>query len=125
MRTKAAALKTAEHAKILKEHPWYNEFLAKIVNLNATKSDLALHEKQLVDQITGFVFLIRVLKPNSYIEDRVPFKRSSIVNIIKTIPKNAFASEEIQRILRFIKAKENISERDYVEAVEKAGQTYV
>ncbi len=123
MRSKASALKAAEHIKILNQHPWYNEFLAKIVNLNSAKSDLARFEKQLVDQIT--VYLYHTSNACRYIQDGIPFKRAAIVDIIKTIPKSIFGSEEIQRILRFLKAKENISERDYVEAVEKAGQTYV
>lgn len=57
------------------------------------------------------------------IVDNKTFKKSVIVNIMKTIPRSIFGREEIQRAFRFIKAKENISERDYLEAVEEAGHT--
>ena len=44
---------------------------------------------------------------------------------MRTIPKDDFPTDEIQRILRFIKMKEEITERDYLEAVELSGQILV
>lgn len=41
-------------------------------------------------------------------------------DIIRIIPNCEFQKDEIQRIIRFVKQKENISERDYVEAVDLA-----
>jgi hypothetical protein len=43
---------------------------------------------------------------------------------MKTIPKHVFGTDEIQRILRFLKNKENIPEREFVEAIERSGQVY-
>jgi hypothetical protein len=53
--------------------------------------------------------------------DKKFFKKSVFVDIMKTVSPSVFAREEIQRVFRFIKSKENISERDYLEAIEEAG----
>ncbi len=61
---------------------------------------------------------------NRCIEDKIPFKKRMLINIMKTIPKHVFGTDEIQRILRFLKNKENIPEREFVEAIERSGQVY-
>ena len=57
----------------------------------------------------------------SLILDGRAFRKSAFINIMETIPPSIFTREEIQRAFRFIKAKENISERDYLESVEESG----
>jgi hypothetical protein len=44
--------------------------------------------------------------------------------MMRIIPKALFNADEFQRIIRFVKAHEEINERDYVDAVNQAGQTY-
>ena len=53
--------------------------------------------------------------------DNKIFKKSVFVDIMKTVPPSVFAREEIQRVFRFLKSKESISERDYLEAIDEAG----
>jgi hypothetical protein len=60
----------------------------------------------------------------SCLEDAIPFRKRTLINLMKTIPKHVFGTDEIQRILRFLKTKENIPERDFVEAIERSGQVY-
>ncbi|KAI9310198.1 hypothetical protein DFJ73DRAFT_788272 [Zopfochytrium polystomum] len=55
------------------------------------------------------------------IEDRQPFSQSALIQIMKLIPPSDFMNDEVQRIMRFVKVHEGISEREYLEAVELAG----
>ncbi len=55
------------------------------------------------------------------IEDRHPFNQKAFVKILKVIPRHEFQKDELQRIIRYIKQHEEITERDYVEAIELAG----
>jgi hypothetical protein len=55
------------------------------------------------------------------IEDRHPFNQKAFVKILNVIPRHEFQKDELQRIIRFIKQHEEITERDYVEAIELAG----
>ena len=109
MRNKYNTKALMETSNKLSHHPWYPEFMDKVVNLNGAKTDLTQDQRQLLNEIT------------CYIQDGIPFKKQLFIDLMKTVPKNVFPSDEIQRIFRFIKTRESISERDYVEAVEIAG----
>jgi hypothetical protein len=55
------------------------------------------------------------------IEDQVQFTKKVFVNFMKILPTREFQKDEVQRIIRFVKQHENITERDFVESVELAG----
>jgi hypothetical protein len=44
---------------------------------------------------------------------------------LRTLPTKEFFKDEIQRIIRFVKAHESITEKDYVEVVEQAGHSMI
>lgn len=129
MRAKSASKKASHNSRVLNEHPWYNEFVNRVVSLSGAKADLAAFEQQLIDQIRGWVYnsasYSRMVSPSKRcIEDQIPFKERMLINIMKTIPKHVFGTDEIQRILRFLKSKENVPEREFVDAIERSGQVY-
>ncbi len=43
---------------------------------------------------------------------------------MKLIPQKIFAKDDIQRIGRFVKQHESITERDYLDAIELAGHVF-
>ncbi|ORX75365.1 hypothetical protein BCR32DRAFT_237377 [Anaeromyces robustus] len=101
----------AEREKIIKRHPWFNDMVNKMVYTTGTNRQLSETENILLRQI------------KNTIEDGIPFSRITYINILKIIPPSEFMSENIQRILRFIKQHEPIAERDYMEAVEASGHS--
>jgi hypothetical protein len=58
MRAKSASKKAVHYSHVLKEHPWYNEFVSRVVIISGTKADTAVFEKQLIDQIRGYVCIL-------------------------------------------------------------------
>jgi hypothetical protein len=58
------------------------------------------------------------------IEDKKPFNKEAYVKIMKLIPQKIFAKDDIQRIGRFVKQHESITERDYLDAIELAGHVF-
>ncbi|KAI8801424.1 hypothetical protein BJ742DRAFT_859250 [Cladochytrium replicatum] len=125
MRRTADAQRKAMRSKILKAHPWYNELVNKMVltsgalgvgitpteNVHKRFSSPATSEDMLINRIRG------------YIEDQIPFTKKTLVQLMKVVSPGDFNKEEVQRIIRFIKQHESISERDYVEAIEIAGHS--
>jgi hypothetical protein len=55
------------------------------------------------------------------IEDQVQLTKKVFVSFMRILPTREFMKDEVQRIIRFVKQHENISERDFVESVELAG----
>jgi hypothetical protein len=53
MRAKSASKREAHYSAVLKEHPWYNEFVSRVVSLSGVKADIVQFEQQLIDQIRG------------------------------------------------------------------------
>jgi len=100
-----------ERERIIKKHPWYNDMVNKIIYTTGSARELSETENILLRQIRNII------------EDGIPFSRISYINILKIIPPSEFMSENIQRILRFIKQHEPIAERDYMEAVEASGHS--
>lgn len=52
MRDKAQSLKLFNDQKLLDDHPWYSEFLSKI--MVSPKSELSQYEQTLKDEIKGY-----------------------------------------------------------------------
>jgi len=101
----------SEREKIIKRHPWYNDMVNKMIYTTGTARELTETENILLRQIRNII------------EDGIPFSRIIYINILKIIPPSEFMSENIQRMLRFIKQHEPIAERDYMEAVEASGHS--
>jgi hypothetical protein len=53
MRSSSAAEREEYYKTIIDDHPWYNEFLFKVVNMGGNKTALSKNEEILVDQIRG------------------------------------------------------------------------
>lgn len=107
MRSRAETQCHFEKNNILKSHSWFNDLLNKIVS----KRKIGHYEQLLIDRVRGVV------------EDGLDFSQATFVKILKVIPTDEFTTDEIQRIIRFIKQHETISERDYIEAIELAGHS--
>ncbi|KAJ3044765.1 hypothetical protein HK097_001378, partial [Rhizophlyctis rosea] len=52
----------------------------------------------------------------------LPINHHTLIQLMKLIPPREFMKDDIQRIFRFLKHHEKISEREYLEAVEMSGQ---
>lgn len=57
------------------------------------------------------------------IEDQSKFTKQVFYNLMRLLPTKEFLKDDIQRIIRFVKQHEMITERDYIEAVELAGHS--
>ncbi|KAJ3385327.1 hypothetical protein HDU92_003114 [Lobulomyces angularis] len=109
MRIKAKREKIAEKNAILNEHPWYRDLINKVVNTGGIKRKTSPYETLLIERVKGVI------------EDKRSFSQLTFVQMLKVIPTHEFTKDEIQRIIRFIKQHETITERDYIEAIELAG----
>ncbi|TPX72899.1 hypothetical protein SpCBS45565_g00002 [Spizellomyces sp. 'palustris'] len=107
MRNRAEAQRQAEKNRLLQQHPWYNELLNKVV-LNGVKRDMSEYEGLLLNRV------------KCVIEDNLPFTQNTFVQLMKIIPTHEFMKDDIQRIIRFVKAHANITEREYLEAMDMA-----
>lgn len=98
-------LSSAERAKRAKElvdsHPWFNELINKVVILNGVQRDVTISESIILNQIQRMV------------EDETRFTKSAFNQIIRLLPTREFMKDEIQRIVRFVKSHETISERGF------------
>ena len=52
----------------------------------------------------------------------LPINPHTLIQLMKLIPPREFMKDDIQRIFRFVKQHEKISEREYLEAVDMSGQ---
>ncbi|KAI9098825.1 hypothetical protein DFS34DRAFT_619088 [Phlyctochytrium arcticum] len=111
MRRRADAQRTKEKDRLLRQHPWYNELLNKVV-LNGVKREISEYEALLLNRV------------KCVIEDNLSFTQNTFVQLMKVLPTHEFMQDDIQRIIRFVKTHGNISEREYLEAIEMAGHTY-
>ncbi|KAJ3038077.1 hypothetical protein HDV00_001038 [Rhizophlyctis rosea] len=68
-----------------------------------------------------FEFLV-VDRIKSTLELSLPITPHTLIQLMRLIPHNEFMKDDIQRIFRFVKQHERISEREYLEAVEMSGQ---
>ncbi|KAI9202042.1 uncharacterized protein BJ171DRAFT_515542 [Polychytrium aggregatum] len=109
MRQKAAIQKRSERSQLIRNHPWYHDLLNKVVNSGGIKLEKSETEQLLISKI------------KSVIEDRIPFDHTTFVQLLKLIPVDDFPKDEIQRIVRFVRQHGNISEREYLDAVEVSG----
>jgi hypothetical protein len=109
MRAGAEARRTAKKSMHLRTHPWFKELLHKVVMVHARR-DVSDIEK----------FIIQLVK--RYVEAGTRFNKPIFIQLLSAIPAAEFGKEEVQTILRFIKLKDEISERDYVDAMEAAGR---
>ncbi|KAJ3023242.1 hypothetical protein HKX48_003846 [Thoreauomyces humboldtii] len=108
MRKRSDTQRNAEKAKLLHQHSWYTELVTKVV-LSGGKRQTSEYEQLLISRV------------KCVIEDNLPFTQNTFVQLMKVIPAHEFMKDDIQRIIRFVKAHENITEREYLEAVEMAG----
>ncbi|TPX56685.1 hypothetical protein PhCBS80983_g04345 [Powellomyces hirtus] len=108
MRRKSDRQRNAEKNQLLRQHPWYTELVTKVV-LSGAKKHLSEYEELLISRV------------KCVIEDNLPFTQNTFVQLMKMIPAHEFMKDDIQRIIRFVKAHGNITEREYLEAVEMAG----
>lgn len=128
MRRKATSEIKNEAKKIVENHPWYNELVNKVVVLNGAKREVTPQETIILQEIKRYVniickdgLLIRCTCRNRLIEDQSKFTKQVFYNLIRLLPSKEFLKDDIQRIIRFVKQHEMISERDYIDAVEMAG----
>ncbi|KAI8819899.1 uncharacterized protein EV422DRAFT_90962 [Fimicolochytrium jonesii] len=108
MRQRANAQRDAEKARALRQHPWYTELVTKVV-FTGVKKHASEYEALLLGRV------------KCVIEDGLPFAQNTFVGLMKVIPAHEFMKDDIQRILRFVKAHASISEREYLEAIDMAG----
>ncbi|KAL2920013.1 hypothetical protein HK105_200079 [Polyrhizophydium stewartii] len=109
MRQKAADLRRKEKKAILDAHPWYNELIRKVVVMNGVRREVTQYESLLLGRLKRLI------------EDQIIFNKKVFVQLMRVLPTREFLKDEVQRIIRFVKQHESISERDYLEAVEMAG----
>ncbi|KAI8915038.1 hypothetical protein BC831DRAFT_499541 [Entophlyctis helioformis] len=109
MRHKSADVRRKEKKDIIASHPWYNELINKVVVMNGVRRDVTQCESLLIVRLKRLI------------EDQVTFNKKVFVQLMRVLPTREFLKDEIQRIIRFVKQHESISERDYLEAVELAG----
>ena len=57
------------------------------------------------------------------IEDQSKFTKQVFYNLMRLLPTKEFLKDDIQRIIRFVKQHEIITERDYIEALDMAGHS--
>lgn len=50
MRRRAEAVRRAEKNRLLRQHPWYNELLNKVV-MNGAKRDMSEYEQRLLSRV--------------------------------------------------------------------------
>jgi hypothetical protein len=62
-----------------------------------------------------FTYIYRI------IEDQSKFTKQVLYNLVRLLTTKEFLKDDIQRIIRFVKQHEAVTERDYIEAVEMAG----
>ncbi|KAJ3190603.1 hypothetical protein HK101_008567 [Irineochytrium annulatum] len=110
MRQTAAVQRREERSRAVGQHPWYRDLVGKVHGANRKLSEM---EQLILDRI------------RCIIEDSRPLTQASLAQIMRLIPPSEFLNDEIQRIIRLVRQAENISERDYLEAVEMAGHTIV
>jgi hypothetical protein len=62
--------------------------------------------------------------PSAYrmIESSQPFNKRTMTNMLRSLTDTEYEKEEIQRILRFVRVKEGLSEYEYAEAEALAGR---
>ncbi|KAJ3321637.1 hypothetical protein HDV06_004052 [Boothiomyces sp. JEL0866] len=109
MRQKAHEEKRDARKKLIESHPWFNELINKVVVLNGVKRDVTPAESIILDHIRGLI------------EDQVRFTKQVFLHLIRLLPTKDFLKDEVQRIIRFVKSHEIITERDYLEVVELSG----
>ncbi|KAI9003730.1 hypothetical protein BC832DRAFT_615443 [Gaertneriomyces semiglobifer] len=109
MRQQTHKLERNEREHRLKHHPWWSE-LAKLSQAKA-RSEKETTERNLLSRIKAMI------------EAGETFTPATFVQLMKVIPQHEFMRDEVQRVLRFVKQHESISEREYLEAVEMSGQT--
>ncbi|KAJ3059715.1 hypothetical protein HDU98_004330, partial [Podochytrium sp. JEL0797] len=102
MRHRSARETESAKAAELNQHAWYFELLNKV-----GKSPSRL-ERILLERI------------RIYIENRQEFTQNVFVQMMKLIPQRLFNEDPIQRIIRFVKQHSDITERDFLEAIELA-----
>ncbi|KAJ3171909.1 hypothetical protein HDU87_008159 [Geranomyces variabilis] len=108
MRKRSDRQRTAEKHQLLQQHPWYTELVTKVV-LSGAKKHASEYEDLLLSRV------------KCVIEDNLPFTQNTFVQLMKVLPAHEFMKDDIQRILRFLKAHGNVTEREFLEAVELAG----
>lgn len=93
-------------------HKWYAELASKLLYppSGIPKRALSSYEELTVKRLVNMV-----------VNDMPLNTVAGFARLCKSIPPKAFASEDIQRLVRFIKSKEKISEQDYLTALELAG----
>ncbi|KAJ3269117.1 hypothetical protein HDV01_001851 [Terramyces sp. JEL0728] len=111
MRQKAHEERREVRKKLIETHPWFNELITKVVVLNGVKRDVTPAESIILDHIRGLI------------EDQVRFTKQVFLHLIRLLPTKDFLKDEVQRIIRFIKSHEIITERDYLEVVELSGHS--
>lgn len=127
MRKKAAAETKLKAKKVVENHPWFNELVTKVVVLNGAKRDVTPQETIILEELRRYaaniLFFIPLVFSYMYriIEDQSKFTKQVLYNLVRLLTTKEFLKDDIQRIIRFVKQHEAVTERDYIEAVEMAG----
>ncbi|KAJ2994652.1 hypothetical protein HDV02_001391 [Globomyces sp. JEL0801] len=111
MRCKANEERRNNRKHLIDSHPWYNELINKVVVLNGVQREVTPHESVILEHLRGLI------------EDQVRFTKHTFLHLIRLLPTRDFLKDEVQRIIRFVKSHETITERDYLEIVEQAGHS--
>lgn len=90
-----------EDREVLQKHAWFNE-LYLICSTDNSVLNLCSHIQYLII-------------------DQVQFTKETYLGLLKLLTTESYISEEIQRVVRFLKVKEPISERDFQLCLELSG----
>lgn len=92
----------------LRRHAWYHEML-RVATCNGLRQRITDCERRLIDQV-------RVL-----IGDVGDVERTEFPGLLREIPGAEFQREEVQRLIKFLKTSLQVSELEYLDALEESG----
>lgn len=90
-------------------HPWFKEMCHKLIELTGRERYMSKYERLFVDRV------------RCYVEDQTPFDKYTLSSLFRLFPTKEIMKEDIQKYVRYIKSSENISEKEYLMALEMAG----
>jgi hypothetical protein len=121
MRQSARKEQRSINSEIVNNHPWYNDLINKVVMTGGIRRKRTFYLFLNNENIASFYELLLIERIRGIIEDGLEFDQNTFVKILKVLPSHEFNRDEAQRIIRFLKHRISLTERDYVDAVELSG----
>ncbi|RKO98609.1 hypothetical protein CXG81DRAFT_28583 [Caulochytrium protostelioides] len=109
MRQTTEAETRAWRERNLRDHPWWHHLLSKTVHVGGVKREISNHEATLMNTIQEFIEL------------NIDFSPAVLAQLLHVVPADALPTEDIQRILRYIKGVLKITERDWLKVIAASG----